>query len=512
MRRFGFWLIGLVIFVLAGSGAAPQQADQPSAEVRRLPKTFEKIRPPAVAGLFYPREKADLAKLIDGLLANAEVVRLGKLRGLVCPHAGYEYSGGVAAVAYKQLMGRDVRTVIIMGPSHYARFDGAALPNADAFATPLGVVGIASWAGELSRQKNFAVDPPSEVERPGFWSRTGIDIPPNRDTPHTWEHSVEVQVPFVQRVLPKAEIVPVVFSYAADPVEAARVLAGHLDDHTVLVASSDLSHYYPYETANEKDTACTRAICSLDTESMQQQEACGKLPILVLMHVDRQKRWKAMLLKQCNSGDTSDNKSRVVGYAAIAFFEPEYTSQDRKRLLELARTTIKKAVQGDEVPEPKASAIPAPLAEQRACFVTLTKDGQLRGCIGNIFPKEALYAGVMHMARSAALNDFRFTPVRSSEVDQLEIEISVLTIPQPLPYGSPRELLDKLRPGVDGVVLQFGPKEATFLPQVWAQLPDKEQFLSHLAQKADLSPSAWKSTEAKVLVYQVEAFREKEER
>ena len=110
------------------------------------------------------------------------------------------------------------------------------------------------------------------------------------------------------------------------------------------------------------------------------------------------------------------------------------------------------------------------------------------------------------------LNDFRFTPVRPDEVDQLEIEISVLTVPQPLLFSSPEDLLDKLRPGVDGVVLRFGPKEATYLPQVWAELPDKEEFLTHLAEKADLSPSAWKSTEAKVLVYQVEAFQEKEER
>jgi hypothetical protein len=245
---------------------------------------------------------------------------------------------------------------------------------------------------------------------------------------------------------------------------------------------------------------------------MQQQEACGKLPILVLMNVARQKHWQATLLKQCNSGDTAGDKSRVVGYAAIAFWEPEYAIPQRRQLLELARSTIKKAVQGEEVPEPKTRDIPTPFAEQRACFVTLTKDGQLRGCIGNIFPRESLYTGVMHMARGAALNDFRFPAVRANEVDQLEIEISVLTVPQPLAYGSPHELLDKLRPGVDGVVLRFGPKEATYLPQVWAQLPDKEEFLSHLAEKADLSPSAWKSTEAKVLTYQVEAFREKEER
>jgi AmmeMemoRadiSam system protein B/AmmeMemoRadiSam system protein A len=462
--------------------------------------------------LFYPRESKDLSKLIDGLLANAEVVRLGKLRGLICPHAGYEFCGSVAAAGYKQLQGRDVRTVIIMGPSHYTRFRGAALPDADAFATPLGVIGIVEWIGELAGQKQFAVDPACEVERPGFWPQTGIDVHGLKDTPHTWEHSVEVQVPFVQRVLPQAEILPVVLSADADTAEVARGLSGRLDDHTVLVASSDLSHYYPYQTANRKDTACTTAICNLDIEAMQQQEACGKMPILVLLHIARQRHWTATLLKQCNSGDTAADKSRVVGYAAIAFCEPEYTHQDRKRLLEIARTTIKKAVHGDELPEPSAGDIPREFAQRRACFVTLREGGQLRGCIGSMLPQESLYSGVIHMARNAALNDFRFTPVRAEEVEQLEIEISVLTIPQPLPFSSPKELLDKLRPGVDGVVLRFGSKEATFLPQVWKELPDKEEFLTHLAAKADLFPSAWKTTEAKVLVYQVEAFQEKDER
>jgi AmmeMemoRadiSam system protein B/AmmeMemoRadiSam system protein A len=498
--------------LLAVCGAALQQPAPQSADHPEAPKKLERLRPPAVAGLFYPGQRKELSQLIDSLLANSETVQLGKLRGLICPHAGYEFSGSVAAVGYKQLLGRDLRTVVILGPSHYARFTGTAIPNNDGFTTPLGNARIAQWMGNLTQNKDFNVDPPCEVDRPGFWPQTGIDVHGLKDTPHTWEHSVEVQVPFVQRVLPQAEIVPLVISADADPAAAARVLGEHLDEHTLLLASSDLSHYDPYETANRKDTACTAAICSLDIESMQRQEACGKQPILVLMHLARQKHWKATLLKQCNSGDTTANKSRVVGYAAIAFCEPEFAHQDRKRLLELARTTIKKAVHGDELAEPSAAETPAEFAEQRACFVTLREGGQLRGCIGSIFPQEPLYSGVIHMARNAALNDFRFRPVRPEEVDHLEIEVSVLTVPRPLSFSSPKELLDKLRPGVDGVVLRFGPKEATFLPQVWAELPDKEQFLTHLSEKANLFPSAWKTTEAKVMVYQVEAFQEKEER
>jgi AmmeMemoRadiSam system protein A len=342
----------------------------------------------------------------------------------------------------------------------------------------------------------------------------------------TWEHSLEAQLPFLQRTLKKFSIVPVVYG-EVDPEAAAKALMKFIDDRTLLVISSDLSHYYPYETAKVLDNACVKAICDQDAYRMTRQEACGKVPILTLMEIARQKGWKAKLLDCRNSGDTSGNKDRVVGYAAIAFYQPdanesasaekprptdkqEFSADQRKFLLELARKTITRVTNGDSPPEVDAAIVSENLRSARACFVTLTKNNDLRGCIGSIFPEEPLYQAVISRARAAALEDPRFKPVRSEELKDIQIEISVLTIPRRLDFKSSDDLVQKLRPGKDGVVLIMGRSQATFLPQVWEQIPDKTDFLNHLAQKAGLGASAWREQGTSVLIYQVEAFKESE--
>ena len=160
------------------------------------------------------------------------------------------------------------------------------------------------------------------------------------------------------------------------------------------------------------------------------------------------------------------------------------------------------------MPELKSDGVPAPCRAAKGCFVTLTKSGELRGCIGNILPAGPLYQAVMEDARSAALRDPPFPPVTADEAATLHIEISVLTVPEPLAFASPDDLLAKLQPHRDGVVLKIGERGATFLPQVWEQLPDKAEFLSHLAAKAGCAPSAWRGKDVSVSIYHVEAFEE----
>jgi AmmeMemoRadiSam system protein B/AmmeMemoRadiSam system protein A len=515
--------------VPVGAAAAPpapavdasQTKNRAAEEPAALPP-LKKIRPAAVAGLFYPRDRDELARTIDGFLAQAKPSPMAHLRGLVCPHAGYEFSGPVAASGYKQLQGRRYRTVIVMGPSHYAYFEGAALPDADAMATPLGPVAVSPEAAQLVASPPLAVNPPCDVQRPDWWLRSpAASSVTGQDTPHTWEHSVEVELPFLQRTLVDFRVIPIVFG-RVDPAAVAKAIEKYVDDSTLLVASSDLSHFYPYEQAKQLDDACAKAVCDLDVQRMQRQEACGKGPILALMHLARAKGWKTRLLDCRNSGDTSDDKSRVVGYAAIAFYsddaakpssrEPNhsadvYRQEERKLLLELARKSLDAAARGEKAP-PVPAAISESLRQPRACFVTLTIDGQLRGCIGSLAPEEPLAEAVVRRARSAALEDPRFPPVTPDEVKRTHIEISVLSLPRPLEFASPEDLLAKLRPGVDGVVLSVGPERATYLPQVWKEIPSKEEFLGSLSRKAGLDASAWKSPEAKVETYQVEAFEE----
>ena len=512
MKRIGrlILVLGLVIGA-SGCGDAP--------------RTPQKVRGMAVAGIFYPRSEQDLRKAVDQCLdVKAEPVE--NLRALVCPHAGYEFSGQTAGIGYKQLAGREIRTVILMGSAHHARFKGAMIPEADAFETPLGLVRISPKAAKLAQLKPFVVKPSCEVNRPEFWQRAPKELPPfGEDTPDTWEHSLEVQLPFLQRTLKDFEIVPVVFG-EVDPAAVAEKLLEYLDDKTLVVASSDLSHHHPYTEAKWLDTRSVQEICALGPEGVNPWQACGSGPIMTVMEIARKKGWKAKLLDYRNSGDTAGPKGSVVGYAAIAFFEPargasagksarpvrpeEFTQKERDYLLQLARQSATAAANGKEPPKVDAAQVAAGLTEPRGCFVTLTKKGELRGCIGSILPEEPLYKAVVTRARSAAIEDRRFSPVKPDELAQIKIEVSVLSLPKQLYYESPEELLKQLRPGVDGVVLRAGPYQATFLPQVWEQIPEKEKFLEHLCVKAGLIKSAWQHPQAMIMVYQVKAFEEKE--
>ncbi len=185
-----------------------------------------------------------------------------------------------------------------------------------------------------------------------------------------------------------------------------------------------------------------------------------------------------------------------------------YSQAERDFLLKLAREAICDAVAGRPLPAPKE--VPDDLKQERACFVTLREEGALRGCIGCIFPEGPLYQTVIDMARSAALRDARFPPVAVEEVARLHIEISVLSLPEPLAFRSAEKLLAQLRPGVDGVVLKLGSRRSTFLPQVWEQLPERREFLGRLCVKAGLRPTDWQDPDVKIETYRVEAFEEKE--
>ena len=356
------------------------------------------------------------------------------------------------------------------------------------------------------------------MDRPPWFFRSPRQAPPpGEDTPETWEHSLEVELPFLQATLRDFNIVPVVYG-EVDPQKVAARLATRLDDETLVFVSSDLSHYHPYHEAQQRDRRTVKAICDLEGDGLTGANACGYAPIRTLIELAKLKGWKARLLDYRNSGDTAGDKSRVVGYAAIAFFDPhgkatarrgEFSLDERRHLLALARKAVTAAANGSRGPAADMGGFEK-LGVRRACFVTLTKGGVLRGCIGTLSPQEPLHEAVVRRARSAAVEDPRFPPVQPDELKELKIEISVLTLPAPLPFSSPDDLLAKLRPKVDGVVLRAEGSSATYLPQVWEQLPDKREFMDELARKAGLSPGAWRRPGAEVLTYQVEAFKETE--
>lgn len=270
------------------------------AQVAALSRTTSerRVHKPAVAGSFYPDDPAELQTQVDTLLSQAKSRNLKGLRALVSPHAGYRYSGPVAATGFKQLVGLGIERVVILAPSHHVLFSGVAIPDADLLRTPLGDIELHEWSRQLAASPPFLID----------------------STPHRREHSLEVQLPFLQQVLNNWQVVPLVFGEVDEQVVARRVNGG-IDSKTFVIASSDLSHYHPYEQASELDQATIQAVLDLNTTELSKREACGKSPILALVHLAKLRGWKPELLDYRNSGDTAGDHSRVVGYASIAFLE-----------------------------------------------------------------------------------------------------------------------------------------------------------------------------------------------
>ena len=478
----------LIAFILAFVVGLPRESSYASDE------TGQTIRPPAAAGRFYPDDPEELRKMVGTLLRDASGLDVkGTIRGLVSPHAGYIYSGIVAAAGYRQIA-PSTRTVILIGPSHRFPLGGASIPSVTAYRTPLGDVRLSKLAFRLQKL-------------PIFGSVTEA---------HKMEHSLEVQLPFLQVMLRAFEIVPILVN-SADPKALAAALAPYIDNDTLIVASTDLSHYYPYERAVSLDRICTSAITGAEFSRMPLCEACGKQAVMTLMHIAEIKNWDAKLIDYKNSGDTAGGRNNVVGYASIAFVDRKEGSKkmkesmsirDKKALLRLARSAIEaKLVKDVKVERPEPSLI---LKESRGCFVTLHKYGQLRGCIGTIEPICPLAECVEKNAQNAAFRDPRFPCLGAEELPEIDIEVSILSVPERLRFRDGDDLKRQLRPNVHGVILSRGMHRSTFLPQVWEQLPDKEQFLEHLCLKGGMPANAWKDPATSVEVYQAEVFGEKD--
>ncbi len=447
------------------------------------------VRSPAVAGEFYPASGKELGSMVDTFIGEAKPPQVSNLRALIEPHAGYVYSGPTAAYGYKLLKNASFKTVIIIGPSHYAAFYGASIDNVTHYRTPLGEVELSPKAAELAKEKYFTYVPLA----------------------HDREHSVEVELPFLQRTLKDFKIIPIVVGNI-DPAKLADILIKYIDDDTLIVASSDLSHYYPYDKANQLDSICTESVPALNFTEAKDCQACGIIPILTLMHIAQEKGWEGKLLDHRNSGDTAGDKSSVVGYMSVAFYggdpAPVVNKDEQKQLLALARQTLDSYLSNGKLPDVDEKTLPAPLLLKKGCFVTLEENDQLRGCIGHIIPQEALYKCVMDNAVNAAVNDMRFNKVDYGELDDISIEISVLTVPEKLEFNSGDELKSLLTPDVDGVILKQGMHQSTYLPQVWESLPDKETFLSSLCLKGGMAAGCWKDTKTEAYTYHAQVFGE----
>ena len=451
---------------------------------------MSQTRPAAVAGMFYPGDQVTLARELLGMLDETREAPLapGFPKALIVPHAGYIYSGPVAAHAYSLLrpaMGI-VKRVVLLGPCHRVAVRGLALPEATAFQTPLG---------------------PVEIDQAAVAELKGLPQVAVNAATHAHEHSLEVQLPFLQQVLKGFKLVPLVVGQATRGEVAAvldRLWGG---PETLVVISSDLSHYHPYDTARAIDRKTVQAIVGFRTD-IDHVQACGATPMIGFLETAKRRGMTPELLDARNSGDTAGGRDRVVGYASFAFWErrAEYAEEHGRTLLGLARASVANALQaGAEAAIPDAPW----LRERRATFVTLTQDAKLRGCIGSLQPTRALGDDVVANAAAAALADRRFAPLKREDLARVEMEVSLLSVPTAVLFGDERELLASLRPGVDGLILASGDRRGTYLPQVWEQLPEPAQFIASLMQKAGI-PADTRLTRCQVWRYQVRKWKESE--
>lgn len=457
------------------------------------------VRRPAVAGLFYPGDAEELTLVVDQLLAGVTPHQIdGHVLALISPHAGYPFSGHVAAHGYAALRRQRPKRIVLIAPSHVEAFSGAAVFNGRAYATPLGEVPV---------DRSFA----EQLVRSGAAGFSGSGHGPTAGG--RGEHALEVQLPFLQRVLESFEIVPIVLGdrNMATSRRLGSALADLVDEDTVVVASSDLSHYHPYEQARILDRRVSDFLRSWDYFSLHgsleagECEACGSGPIITTMIAAQLSGGDSVvLLHSANSGDVSPfRREEVVGYlsAVLTRSGQELGSQaaslseeDRECLLEIAGESVRRAVTGGD-PLEAASESPS-LQLPGAAFVTLRREGRLRGCIGSVVAREPLARAVANAAAAAALRDPRFAPVSAEELAQIDCHISVLT-----PFRLLRNPLD-VEVGRHGLMIERNARRGLLLPQVAVEQDwDRETFLQQTCLKAGLEPTAWQDPRAAIYAF-----------
>jgi AmmeMemoRadiSam system protein A len=370
--------------------------------------------------------------------------------------------------------------VVLLGPVHRVPVRGLALPGVEAFETPLGRVPVdAEGARMLSPLRQVTTSAAA----------------------HAMEHALEVQLPFLQKMLGEFALLPLAVGDAR-PQEVREVVERLWGGpETLFVISTDLSHYHRYEEARAIDRATLARIASFDTD-INHEEACGATPLNGFLAAAKARGLSIRLLGACNSGDTAGGKDRVVGYSAFALYEGERVSLEDAglALLAIARAAIGYRL-GVHAEPPRTDIAPW-LERPGASFVTLTLEGGLRGCIGSLAAARRLGEDVAENAAAAALRDPRFPPLTLAEWQRCGVEVSVLSGAKPLRFADEAEMLSQLRPGEDGVILEHEGRRATFLPQVWESLPDKRRFLEELMRKAGI-PAETRLARCKLWRYRV---------
>ncbi|MBF8272153.1 MAG: hypothetical protein HW380_1258 [Magnetococcales bacterium] len=460
------------------------------------------VRPPALAGTWYPANPTELAAFVEKLQAQTDpattVQKTPPIRAILVPHAGYRYSGETAMTALKSLAGARFQRVVILGPTHRQNFVGLALPQVTHFSTPLGELPLDTQA--MAQLANHPI------------IRT-------INSAHEQEHSIEIQLPLLQKVLADGwKLLPLLVGQmdAQGFALAAATLRPLLDEQTLLVISGDFTHYgqnfsyqpFPLDTTTEGnlkklDQGAIDKIMGRDPKGFMDYRqktgitACAFGPVTILLNL-LDDQVEPRLIRYRTSGADNSDFSHSVSYVAMSFHSPHplanmgtktepFSEGEMKQLHTLAVATVIGAVQGKSTPPANLQDLRQHFNNPSGAFVTLKRSGALRGCIGQLQPIQPLYQAIMENAVNAALRDPRFQPVTPNELGNMELEVSVLSPMRPIPSWEAFEL------GRHGIVLSKNGRRAVFLPEVAVEQKwSREETLTHLAMKAGLPGDAWR--------------------
>jgi len=441
------------------------------------------FRKPVFAGSFYPQSKSDLKFQLNNFFKNSENLGLGNVKAIIVPHAGYEFSGQIVANSFAQLNKR-YDHVFVLGPSHQYDLKNVSIISSQ-YSTPIGKV-------KKSEKIKYLLNEEIINEVPEA---------------HEKEHSIEVELPFLQEKLKNFKLVPMIVGQT-DSEKLKNILSKNFGNNDLIIVSVDFSHYNEYTKALNLDSESIDYIMNLDDEGIFNAEIDAPWAVSSLLKLAKEKNWTPYFVSYSNSGDITGDKTSVVGYSAIIFVEKKPLTPNQKFLLNLSRKNLENYYETGKPIEINEKEIPLSLRKEKACFVTLYKDNQLRGCVGDIYPSSKLYECVIKNSINAAVNDERFNPVTKNELDNLRIEINILTKPKKLEYQNSNDLLAKIKQYKHGLILKQGFFQATYLPTVWKLIPNKILFLENLCVKGNLQKDCWKSPMTEIYTYESSSFEE----
>lgn len=498
----GLCFLVIIILCLGGEDSLSQDA---------LSEDHISYRPPTVAGTFYSSNVDSLNAEIERYLEldnPQKISKQNKILGIVVPHAGYVYSGFVAGKMYRELVGKDIKTVIIISPSHQTYFNYSSVYPGDAYVTPFGPCKVDKQLSKLIASQNPNVR----------FSMEG----------HSWknvtpEHSIEVQIPFVQKVLPSAQIVPIVMGSQDDQLIHSlsyaiikAITSANRENDVLLIASSDLSHYHGYKSAYSIDSKFLQAFSQYDYFKLASElhsrdvEACGGGPIITIMTVcESLGANKALSMFYATSGDSPyapKGREQVVGYFSGALLSiphykphllPVLTESDKEEIINLVKENVEKTIKNEKPEAIEYQLIPKSLSQQYPVFITIETEDELRACMGHTFATKPLYFEIQDVARLSATSDTRFEPIRLEELPKLNYSITILS-----KFIKIFDL-NKIEVGKHGLYIRYRNRSGILLPQVASERNwDVKTFLEHLCLKANLARTTYLDPDAEIFAFE----------